>query len=143
MQVSLNVRPQNTTVVFYADQFKYRIRIFFNFLNHPNTMAIMKCRECGNKVSSEAATCPHCGVSNPVKVIAKAASAPPAKIGMSIWKKVGIGLLVLWIIGFVSQMGQKKTSNPPTSAEATGALSSTPSNNLSTPDGGAQCFNKL
>ena len=61
---------------------------------------------------------------------------------MSIWKKVGIGLLVIWIIGFVSQMGQKKMSNPPTSAEATGALSSMPSNNLSTPDGGAQCFNK-
>lgn len=30
-------------------------------------MAIRKCRECGKEVSSEAKTCPHCGVANPVK----------------------------------------------------------------------------
>ena len=29
-------------------------------------MAINKCKECGNKVSSHAKECPHCGVSNPV-----------------------------------------------------------------------------
>jgi hypothetical protein len=30
-------------------------------------MAIRKCRECGKDVSSEAKTCPHCGVTDPVK----------------------------------------------------------------------------
>lgn len=29
-------------------------------------MALMYCRECGNQVSSEAPTCPHCGVPRPV-----------------------------------------------------------------------------
>jgi len=30
-------------------------------------MALAKCRECSKEVSTEAKTCPHCGVSNPVK----------------------------------------------------------------------------
>jgi hypothetical protein len=30
-------------------------------------MAMMKCRECGGPVSSEAETCPHCGVKNPTE----------------------------------------------------------------------------
>ena len=29
-------------------------------------MALMYCRECGKQVSSEAPSCPHCGVPNPV-----------------------------------------------------------------------------
>jgi len=29
-------------------------------------MALMYCRECGNQVSSEAPSCPHCGVPRPV-----------------------------------------------------------------------------
>jgi TM2 domain-containing membrane protein YozV len=29
-------------------------------------MALMYCRECGKQVSSEAPTCPHCGVPQPV-----------------------------------------------------------------------------
>ena len=29
-------------------------------------MALKKCRECGQSVSSEAKTCPHCGVKKPV-----------------------------------------------------------------------------
>jgi len=28
-------------------------------------MAISQCRECGDKVSTEAKTCPHCGVPHP------------------------------------------------------------------------------
>ena len=28
-------------------------------------MALVKCRECGEEVSDEAITCPHCGVNNP------------------------------------------------------------------------------
>ena len=28
-------------------------------------MALIKCRECGNEVSSEAPACPHCGIPVP------------------------------------------------------------------------------
>jgi hypothetical protein len=31
------------------------------------TMAVGKCRECGNVVSTEAAACPHCGAPKPTK----------------------------------------------------------------------------
>ena len=30
-------------------------------------MALKPCRECGEQVSTEAKTCPHCGVKRPVK----------------------------------------------------------------------------
>lgn len=30
-------------------------------------MALIKCRECGNTVSTEAKTCPKCGIKNPTK----------------------------------------------------------------------------
>lgn len=30
-------------------------------------MALVKCRECGNTVSTEAKTCPKCGIKNPAK----------------------------------------------------------------------------
>ena len=30
-------------------------------------MALVKCRECGNSVSTEAKTCPKCGIKNPAK----------------------------------------------------------------------------
>lgn len=29
-------------------------------------MTVVRCRECGKDVSSQAAVCPHCGISNPV-----------------------------------------------------------------------------
>jgi hypothetical protein len=38
-------------------------------------MALAQCRECGKDVSSEAPTCPHCGVSQP----ARSASPPPPR----------------------------------------------------------------
>jgi hypothetical protein len=33
-------------------------------------MALAPCRECGQQVSTEAATCPHCGVGRPARLIA-------------------------------------------------------------------------
>lgn len=103
-------------------------------------MAIMKCRECGNKVSSEAATCPHCGVSDPAKPVAKAVRTPTEKKGMSGWKKIGVVLLVIWVIGFVSQMSEKRT--PVANTGATSSDSSQISNSPASQDAGAQCFNK-
>ena len=105
-------------------------------------MAIMKCRECGNKVSSEAATCPHCGVSNPAKPVAKPAISPPEKKGISGWKKIGIVLLVLWVIGFVSQMSMKRTNNSLASTDAISSVSSQSLNSSNNHADGAQCFNK-
>lgn len=50
-------------------------------------MALMYCRECGDRVSSEAPTCPHCGVPQPVFIngvpavaLAPAASGAPAPV---------------------------------------------------------------
>jgi hypothetical protein len=103
-------------------------------------MAIMKCRECGNRVSSEAAICPHCGVSNPAKPVAKAATSPTEKRGMSGWKKIGIVLLVLWVIGFISQMSMKRTAVSNTAV--TSPSSSQSSGSSGNQDTGAQCFNK-
>lgn len=39
-------------------------------------MALASCRECGSKVSTEAETCPQCGVPNPTRVAAAAAQPP-------------------------------------------------------------------
>lgn len=36
-------------------------------------MSMAKCRECGKEVSSEAETCPHCGIKKPVKPTASSA----------------------------------------------------------------------
>lgn len=59
-------------------------------------MSLKACRECKKEVSSEAKTCPHCGISGPTK----------AK-GMSL----GTGCLVLVIIGFIfSTFGPNQTS---------------------------------
>ena len=35
------------------------------FSEPPPTMALKKCRECGQQVSSSASTCPHCGARQP------------------------------------------------------------------------------
>jgi hypothetical protein len=29
-------------------------------------MTVVRCRECGGDVSTQAAVCPHCGISNPI-----------------------------------------------------------------------------
>jgi hypothetical protein len=37
-------------------------------------MAIVRCRECGKEVSTEAAICPHCGVREPGAAVAAGAA---------------------------------------------------------------------
>src|SRR5206468_974739 len=39
-------------------------------------MALTKCRECRKDVSTEATTCPHCGVPNPIAPIHPTAASP-------------------------------------------------------------------
>ncbi|MDP1859702.1 MAG: zinc ribbon domain-containing protein [Gemmatimonadaceae bacterium] len=52
-------------------------------------MAMGNCRECGKEVSSEAKSCPHCGVARPVPTDPKAAA-----IGCAVM--LGIGVLFYW-----------------------------------------------
>lgn len=51
-------------------------------------MSLVKCRECGKEVSTEAKTCPHCGVSKPT---------PPAKVGTA---TTVISILVAVVIAY-------------------------------------------
>lgn len=67
-------------------------------------MALGACRECGQQVSNEAKTCPHCGVSRPVKA------------RMSRGAVVAIALVVLFVI--VIAGGERELANPaPTKQE--------------------------
>ena len=47
-------------------------------------MALNPCRECGDKVSSKAKTCPHCGIKRPVKPKSVAGSVLLGIIGLGI-----------------------------------------------------------
>jgi DNA-directed RNA polymerase subunit RPC12/RpoP len=58
-------------------------------------MALMKCSECGNDVSSEAKSCPHCG-----------AKVKKPKAPMSLVKKLGILAAVLFVWSVVRQASQ-------------------------------------
>ncbi len=65
-------------------------------------MALGPCRECNRQVSSEARTCPHCGVSKPVR------QASPLALGCG-------GLLALLVLGQLGQLftsGTKPAANP-------------------------------
>ena len=98
-------------------------------------MAIMKCRECGGKVSSEAATCPHCGVNQPA-LQKQTTSIGAAKKKSSFWKIAGLVVLVLWIIGFVSQQSGTRSES-----KSTAATTSTPEP-AAAAGSGPQCFNR-
>lgn len=70
-------------------------------------MALKPCRECGKTVSSEAATCPHCGIKTPVKRGLSAA---------------GIGcitlVVVLFIVAIANGVGDQNTPLSPAQREA-------------------------
>ena len=51
-------------------------RVILTFVLVPSggdAMALAQCRECGKEISTEAVSCPHCGVPSPTS-----ASAPPS-----------------------------------------------------------------
>ena len=68
-------------------------------------MALTTCRECGQQVSADAKTCPHCGTSAPAK--------KKAKGGIGKW------LLIIFAIGLVANVLSTKdnattaTAKPP------------------------------
>jgi hypothetical protein len=74
-------------------------------------MALMYCRECGKQVSSEAPSCPHCGVPNPTGNTAgvwpdpprQQAPPPPAPKKQPGCFGVGcLGVIVIGIIGAIA-----------------------------------------
>jgi hypothetical protein len=63
-------------------------------------MALAPCRECGRQVSTEAATCPHCGVGRPARQIATPSvpnypSPDPKKRSAVRAAFIGIGIAIV------------------------------------------------
>jgi len=70
-------------------------------------MALTKCRDCGDQVSTEAPSCPHCGAPRPASVPAEASPAisSPAVgnvqqvLVVSTAKSVGVSILLTVLFG--------------------------------------------
>jgi hypothetical protein len=70
-------------------------------------MALQPCRECGREISTEAQTCPHCGVGRPAEAVPTASPAAPQPSPATaqprfMWPTIGcLGLLLLmfWAVG--------------------------------------------
>jgi hypothetical protein len=80
-------------------------------------MAMGVCRECGNKVSSEAPTCPKCGATNPYKA---------KRIGVIGWLGVGLVGLVAFTMCTPRDEAPTRTvastTNPPATQSPTKSL---------------------
>ena len=74
-------------------------------------MALVPCRECGNEISTEAPSCPRCGVINPV--VAEPAGPIEEKQEKEQWKVAlgwaigGFGLLVVFLIWTAISSGRR------------------------------------
>ncbi len=75
-------------------------------------MALVPCRECGNEISTEAPSCPHCGVINPV-VAEPAGPIKEKEQEKEQWKAAlgwaigGFGLLVVFLIWTAISSGRR------------------------------------
>lgn len=67
-------------------------------------MALKPCRECGKEVSTEATTCPHCGVSQPTK--------SAASRNLSGFQGCAVILLLVVAAGVVSSILAPATRSP-------------------------------
>lgn len=73
-------------------------------------MALIKCRECGKDVSTEAAACPSCGA--PVAQIAKAAVAAKAKKHSNILGTFFLAIVFAAVIATCSKDDKMEESKP-------------------------------
>lgn len=92
-------------------------------------MALAPCRECGAQVSTEAQTCPHCGVARPAGAPSPPLPEQPTRAARSLSQQNGcrrplvvIGIIVaaLWLIGSLSGP-QKSTTDDAVSVQAKAA----------------------
>jgi zinc-ribbon domain len=58
-------------------------------------MGLVRCRECGEKVSTRAPVCPHCGVH---RKSAGSEEGNAAKIVIGIIAGIGLGIIVLFFL---------------------------------------------
>lgn len=83
-------------------------------------MTLVKCRECGNQISDEAVSCPHCGVPNPAAQSTHRAKRRVEKrpsdgaggclsIGLliagGIWTLIGAGNIIVGLNNIASRGG--------------------------------------
>jgi hypothetical protein len=73
-------------------------------------MALKACRECGNQVSTEGATCPHCGVKDPTGQLARAKSSTRNGCLLIIVATIGT-IVVAGIIGQSVKTDEKQSSS--------------------------------
>jgi hypothetical protein len=96
-------------------------------------MALIKCRECGNQVSTEAATCPHCGAPQrvvppqlPPTIVVQHQPPPPQKKGIGFFSGCLIVLLALVTIGIISSAIMQATRESDSSSLASSSSSPAP-----------------
>lgn len=105
-------------------------------------MALIKCRECGKRLSTEAATCPHCGAPNKttetINVAARPASDLLAKVraeaaAESQRKGKRREIIAAVVVGIAVLITHLATRPPPArveSVERYGALNNTPNSDV-------------
>ena len=79
-------------------------------------MSLIKCRECGKKVSDQAETCPHCGA--PIPPTASANKEKQAASASASGKNILVGVTIVFAIvgfGFWTQKVQQAAPPPPPS----------------------------
>lgn len=67
-------------------------------------MGIVKCRECGNDVSSEAEICPHCGIAKPVAE-------------SRLWRYIKLGIGAVLVISMVQCINDQEDRKAQSTAE--------------------------
>lgn len=76
-------------------------------------MALMKCHECGNEISSEAKSCPKCGVTPKTPTNSRKAIFGVIGAGLVVWYFVGGGLNKQVTDDFTKQYEIAKAGNDP------------------------------
>ena len=77
-------------------------------------MALQSCRECGQQVSTEAATCPRCGVPNPTASPPVASTQGDKRRSLGIWIFLFLVVVVLAVGSLLPDSGKGGSSEAPT-----------------------------
>src|SRR5262245_4266784 len=85
------------------------------------SMSLKACRECGLEVSTEATTCPHCGVKS------------PTAMGGIRFDRVAIFLIIIVVIGYLLQGSEKENGNKTSPAASTSSSNQTASSDRKYP----------